>query len=315
MIKSRTCILLMALIVVVPCLGVSSPADLTPDQYRAELDHLLVVTDQLDQPGAQIPELINHLPSAWRVGTDRGTFEVSTEWLRDGLGELERTYDQALVNKIRDRLTHQHADLDAYQNNPNDISRQRAMMAGILSRPEFQDLHGPTWIDRLKQRFIQFLIRLFGRAITSSVFSNVGRYFVYGVMVVAFLALAYWVYRSIRTTAKVETILPESLPVSAREWRVWLADAREAAQHGNWRDAIHLAYWAGISFLESQGVWRPDSARTPREYLRLMPSANEHRPVLAELTRKFELVWYAGQPADAQAFSQTLEELEKLGCH
>jgi hypothetical protein len=315
MIKSRTCILLMPLIVVVPCLGVSSPADLTPDQYRAELDHLLVVTDQLDQPGAQIPELINHLPSAWRVGTDRGTFEVSTEWLRDDLGELERTYDQALVNKIRDRLRHQHADLDAYQNNPNDISRQRAMMAGILSSPEFQDLHGPTWIDRLKQRFIQFLIRLFGRAITSSVFSNVGRYFVYGLMVVAFLALAYWVYRSIRTTAKVETILPESSPVSAREWRVWLADAREAAQHGNWRDAIHLAYWAGISFLESQGVWRPDSARTPREYLRLMPSANEHRPVLAELTRKFELVWYAGQPADAQAFSQTLEELEKLGCH
>ena len=314
MIKSRTCILLMALIVVLPCLAVS-PAALTPDQYRAELDHLLVLTDQLDQPGAPIPELINRLPSAWRVGTDRGTFEVSTEWLRDDLAELEHTYDQALVNKIRGRLTHQRSDLDAYQKSPNDISRQRAIITAILSRPEFQDLHGPTWIDRLQQRFIQFLIRLFGRAITSSIFSNVGKFFVYGLMLVAFLALAYWVYRSIRTTAKVETILPGSLPVSAREWRVWLADAREAAQHGNWRDAIHLAYWAGISFLESQGVWRPDSARTPREYLRLMPTANQHRPVLAELTRKFELVWYAGQPADAQAFSQTLEELEKLGCH
>jgi len=314
MIKSRTCILRMALIVVLPCLAVS-PAALTPDQYRAELDHLLVLTDQLDQPGAPIPELINRLPSAWRVGTDRGTFEVSTEWLRDDLAELEHTYDQALVNKIRDRLTHQRSDLDAYQKSPNDISRQRAIITAILSRPEFQDLHGPTWIDRLQQRFIQFLIRLFGRAITSSIFSNVGKFFVYGLMLVAFLALAYWVYRSIRTTAKVETILPGSLPVSAREWRVWLADAREAAQHGNWRDAIRLAYWAGISFLESQGVWRPDSARTPREYLRLMPTANQHRPVLAELTRKFELVWYAGQPADAQAFSQTLEELEKLGCH
>jgi hypothetical protein len=133
-------------------------------------------------------------------------------------------------------------------------------------------------------------------------------------MILAFLALTYWVYRSIRTTAKVETILPEPLPVSAREWRVWLADAREAARLGNWQDAIHLAYWAGISFLESQGVWRPDVARTPREYLRLMPTANEHRPVLAALTNKFERVWYAGQAADSQAFSQTLEELEKLGC-
>jgi hypothetical protein len=314
MTKPRICILLMALIVAVPSLAVSSPSDVTPDQYRAELDHLLAATKQLDQPGAAIPELINSLPTAWRVSTERGIFEVSTEWLREHLGELENEYDQDVVDKIRDRLTHDRADLDEYEKGPGDVSRQRAIVAGILSRPEFQDLHGPTWVDRLKQWFIQFLIRMVGRAITSSIVPNIGKFFVYGLMVVAFLALTYWVYRSIRTTAKVETILPEPLPVSAREWRVWLADAREAARLGNWQDAIHLAYWAGISFLESQGVWRPDVARTPREYLRLMPTANEHHPVLAALTNKFEKVWYAGQPADSQAFSQTLEELEKLGC-
>jgi hypothetical protein len=104
------------------------------------------------------------------------------------------------------------------------------------------------------------------------------------------------------------------MPVSARGWRIWLAEARAAAQSGNWRDAVHLAYWAGISLLETQGAWRPDSARTPREYLRLIPEANPHRPTLSSLTRKFELVWYGGQPADEQVFAQTLEELEKLGC-
>jgi hypothetical protein len=122
------------------------------------------------------------------------------------------------------------------------------------------------------------------------------------------------VYRTLRATTKVETILPESLPISAREWTVWLADARDAGRRGNWREAIHLAYWAGISFLESQGAWRPDAARTPREYLRLISAANERRPILSTLTRKFELVWYAGHAADEHAFAETLEELEKLGC-
>ena len=310
----RVGILLFILAVVAPCLGIDNGAVLTAAEYRADLDRVLSATEHLETPGPQIPELVSSLPSAWRVHTDRGNFDVSTEWLRNNLGQLEKKYDGDLVSKIRDRLASQRADLEAYQENRHDDSEQRALVTRILDRSEIGSIHGPTWSDRLKQRLVQFLIRLLGRAITSSMVSNIGKYFVYALMAIAFLALSYWVFKSIRNSARVESILPESLPVSAREWTVWLAEAREAAQRGNWRDAIHLAYWAGISLLESQGVWRPDSARTPREYLRLMSSANEHRPTLTALTRKFELVWYGGQPADAQAFSQTLAELEKLGC-
>jgi Domain of unknown function (DUF4129) len=61
-------------------------------------------------------------------------------------------------------------------------------------------------------------------------------------------------------------------------------------------------------------MWRPDSARTPREYLRLLPSASEYRPALADLTRGFELVWYGTQPADSRAFARTMAQLEELGC-
>ena len=247
------------------------------------------------------------------MATEHGTFEVSTEWLREDLGDWSAS-TTGPGRQNAGQACHARADFDEYEKGSSDFARQRAIVAGILSRPEFRDLHGPTWVDRWKQWFIQFLIRMVGRAITSSIVPNIGKFFVYGLMIVAFLALTYWVYRSIRTTARVETILPEPLPVSAREWGVWLGDAREAARLGNWQDAIHLAYWAEISFLESQGVWRPDVARTPREYLRLMPTANEHRPVLAALTNKFEKVWYAGQPAASEAFSQTLEELEQLGC-
>jgi hypothetical protein len=93
-----------------------------------------------------------------------------------------------------------------------------------------------------------------------------------------------------------------------------MQEARLAAEGGNWRDAIHLGYWCGISFLEAQELWRPDTARTPREYLRLLPSASEHRKTLGTLTRTFELVWYGTQEADENAFSEALAQLEKLGC-
>jgi len=112
----------------------------------------------------------------------------------------------------------------------------------------------------------------------------------------------------------VEAIVPLSLSVSSKGWKVWMKEARLAAEGGNWRDAIHLGYWCGISFLEAQELWWPDTARTPREYLRLLPSASEQRETLGTLTRTFELVWYGTQEADANAFSETLAQLEKLGC-
>ena len=60
-------------------------------------------------------------------------------------------------------------------------------------------------------------------------------------------------------------------------------------------------------------MWKPDRARTPREYLRLL-GANEYRETLTALTRIFELAWYAKRDASEKTFSETLQELEKLGC-
>ena len=125
-----------------------------------------------------------------------------------------------------------------------------------------------------------------------------------------------WVHRLPDHLARKESteVIPTDLPVSAKEWAIWLAEARAAAAKGEWRDAIHLAYWAGISFLERQGFWKPDRARTPREYLRLLSASSEHRETLAALTRIFELAWYAKRGAGEADFSRTLAELEKLGC-
>ena len=115
--------------------------------------------------------------------------------------------------------------------------------------------------------------------------------------------LAVWLYRQSRerlSTARGRSCL---LFRSARSWRSWLSEAREKAAQGEWRDAIHLGFWAAVSRLESDGVWRPDKARTPREYLNAIPAVSETKPSFAAVTRTFETAWYGGRPASATILS------------
>jgi hypothetical protein len=93
----------------------------------------------------------------------------------------------------------------------------------------------------------------------------------------------------------------------------WLNEAREAASRGEYRVAVRLAYWGAISGLERSGVWKPDRARTPREYLKLA-RGSRYEPTLHPLTRDFERVWYAKQPATEADFLACIARVEELGC-
>jgi hypothetical protein len=90
---------------------------------------------------------------------------------------------------------------------------------------------------------------------------------------------------------------PGAGAASARDWQLWLEDARKAAAAKHWREAIHFVYWAAISRLESKRLWPADRARTPREYLALVAAEDPRRPGLATLTGSFERIWYGGRAA------------------
>jgi hypothetical protein len=315
MTASRTFLtLLLALTVSVTCVADTGNSAMTPEQYGAELDRLLTATQQLGEAGPPISELRKELPPVWQVQTRERKFAIPTDGLARDLRRLHQRFDPELQKSICEQLRGLRADLAAYEKAPRDISRQRAILAGIVARREFHDLHGPSWSERLKQRFVEALLYFLRRFLPVSAIPTVGRILVYSLLGIAMLVLALWLYRSLRRGAATERVVPPVLPVSAKEWTVWMAEARAAALQGNWRDAIHLSYWAGISFLEIAGMWRPDRARTPREYLRLLPSSSGYQPALTALTRDFEVVWYGKQEADAQAFSRALERLEQLGC-
>jgi hypothetical protein len=264
---------------------------------------------------AAVPDALEHLPQSWRVHTEQGDFEISSEGLRRDVRRYGSERSVANATDVRVRLETLQREIDGFEKSPPDVSAKRSALASILARPEFGDVHGPTWMDRLKRWLFEKLLRFLGGLFRSSAIPTVGKYFVYALIGAAGLALLYLVYRSIFKNPEFEEVVPRDLPVSAKEWTIWLSEARAAAARGDWREAIHLSYWAGISFLEREGFWKPDRARTPREYLRLISVESAQRETLAALTSIFELAWYAKRETSEATFSQALAELEKLGCH
>lgn len=311
----RAYILASVLVAAVLCRADSTPNQaLTTAEYGAEIDRLLVLTRQLQDAKAATPAMLKHLPQSWRVHTSQRDFDISTEGLRRDIRRYGSEKNSGNAAAIEARLQDLRRDIDGFEAPSSDVSVQRSALDSILARREFNAVHGPTWLDRLKRWILEKLFHLLRSLFSSSAIPTVGKYFVYVLIAVAGLALLYVVYRSIFQNPELEEVVPRDLPVSAKEWTIWLMEARAAAARGDWRDAIHLAYWAGISFLEREGVWKPDRALTPREYLRLMSAEDEKRETLISLTRIFELAWYAKRETSEATFSEALAELEKLGC-
>ena len=91
--------------------------------------------------------------------------------------------------------------------------------------------------------------------------------------------------------------------------------ALAAARLGQTREAVRCAYGAALVRLEEQGVWRIDDARTPREYLPLLPG-DRQSPLrsMLDLTRRFEQIWYGNRAAVADDARRVTDHLEALGC-
>ena len=297
----------------------AAPGPISLSQYIAELKSVQNVLEAQKPDVDQLEQLIGNLPEAWVVQADDHSFSVSARTItvqitqycidshvgsrdKQSLADARRTVDSLLANATS--MTEEQAD-----------GGERARLDEILSRSEFSRDAGESWWDRLKQKAQQLLLRLLGSMVSSSSFPIVSRIVIWVVVVTATALLAFWVVRNYLKSGTYTTLSGIPGVISEKPWRDWHAEAKAAAEQGHWREAVHLSYWAGISFLEGQGLWRPDRARTPREYLRLLPPTDDHRNALAELTRGFETVWYGNEQATEREFAATTALLERLGCH
>ena len=283
-------------------------------EYLAELDSLSRSATEAMGDKTAADTALKELHGDWTVTAEGQTFNLNTDWLTDQFEKLKNDPKVTVRDEILGRLHVMRANASAFQNAPSDTAVARQKLIGILSRNEFHQVRGASWWDRLKYRIGTWIYRMLSKMFGASSAPTVGRMFVWMLVGIAVLALTYFIFRTIRQNARLETIMPWVIPVSAKQWRMWLNEAREAVAKGLWREAVHLGYWAGISFLEESGMWRPDQARTPREYLRILPQDSQHRSRLKALTRRLEVTWYGNEKAGPETFSETVADLEELGC-
>jgi hypothetical protein len=193
-----------------------------------------------------------------------------------------------------------------------DHARERATMKEVLAGRDFRNLEAPTARDSALEKLGEWLNRLFaGLGKLQAGAAWVGRAIFWGFILAVCIGLAWGLMqleRRWRIRLVPESDGPAAGAASARDWQLWLQDARRAAAAGQWREAIHFVYWAAISRLESRRLWPADRARTPREYLALVAPEDPRRAELATLTGSFERTWYGGRAA-AESDYQKAEEL------
>ncbi len=305
------------LVFLLAVLSTGALADKAPalslSQYRAQLEQLQQLTDEDHFDAVKARSAAESLPDKWEVTEQGQSFEIPLQWFKRAVPSI-KDEDDSKLSDLHERVMDLEAEAERFGDLARDSSAERAKINQILARSEFHSVHSPNWYDRLKARVTQWLFDLVSRLFGAAAFPSISRMIVWVLVTLAVAVLAYLVYRTIKNNARLESFVPRLAPVSAKAWSVWMADAHAAASRGDWREAIHLSYWAGISLLEGRGLWRPDRARTPREYLHLLPAESASHPLLRQLTRRFEVVWYGYQAADEKTFQDSLVDLEKLGC-
>jgi len=212
----------------------------------------------------------------------------------------ERTTTQ-LLQDAQARLAQDLAQTNAESVSPPAHVQERDTMKQVLAGRDFRNLEETSSRDTLREKLANWLNKIFDTAgeLTARA-AWVGRLLVWGFVLAVCTGLVWGLIqleRRWRVRLVPEGNGPAAGAASARDWQLWLEDARKAAAAGLWREAIHFVYWASISRLESRRLWPADRARTPREYLALVASDDPRKAGLATLTGSFERIWYGGRAA------------------
>lgn len=296
------------------------------DDYRKHLESLSALVQQCAKGRNKIScDLV-------RVGTDDRVQHGATQriirygWLRelllraqepDSAKQAQKTIAppmQSRDNTLPTPETTSQLLVDAQQRLAYDLAQAGApsvaspaypaaskIMQQVLAEREFHKLRSPSLLDRAREKLLEWINDIFaGVSRLTAGASWLGRALVWGFLLAVAIGIAWFLLRMerrwrVRLVPDMDGPAPGA--ASARDWKLWLEDARKAAEQGQWREATHFLYWASISRLESKRLWPADRARTPREYLSLVAPNDPRKSNLTTLTGSFERIWYGGRPA------------------
>jgi hypothetical protein len=293
-------------------------AALSLAEYKLRLEQYSGAIQKITEHPEYAVDFYRKVPSSFQVQTQAGTVDVSMEFLHKELEKYLKAspnFKSTILSQLGDRIKAMRTEANRFEHARDGDTATRERLNHILSAREFGRVRGPTELELLWDRISAWLEKKLDNLFPNAPdLDQLGQIFVWIVIAIVSSILAVWLYRQSR-----ERILDREREIvpfvpSARSWRSWLKEAREKAVLGEWREAIRLGFWAAVSRLESDGVWRPDKTRTPREYLNAIPAVSETKSPFTTVTKTFEAAWYGGRPASAGDFERFMAELEKLGC-
>ena len=302
----------------------ASPLDAR--SFAAELRRLQLDVGKNQATTQQIVQVRTSLPAKWRVKTADGQYDISSKPLSSLLEKAEKdsAHRASLIHDANQWLDEEARQVESYaaaelQSDAN----ARAALDEILARREFAGVGTASARERFQERLNEWIERA-----VEWIFGRIGRHATSAKIFFELLLLVVVVWLGtvlvrfwMRRARFDELQAPQSVAI-ARSWQEWIRGARAASERGDFREAVHSAYWAGISYLEAVELIEPDRARTPREYLRLLSkprseaavSLEKSRAALAALTMRLEQVWYGRRPASREDFLESMQQIEGLGC-
>jgi Domain of unknown function (DUF4129) len=296
----------------------NQPGALSLDAYAAQLQKYSTALDKIKANPAEISRLRNSLPSAWTIQASGANYQVSAKWFNSALADLQ-AHPKNAASLARDIQVHLAALRQSAMELENPSAgipgaQARARLDTILHRREFGGIARESALQRLEARierwFFGLIVGLLKRLHISAKMGNRLAWIFIGLV---FLLIVFWVFRTLSSrTAAIE--MPSADGELPEHSRMWVAEALAAADRGEYREAIHRAYWAAISRLEDRKLLARDRSRTPRESLRLLRPHSAEQTVLQDLTARFELIWYGYRLASSADWSGAKAQLEKFGC-
>jgi len=249
------------------------------------------------------------LPDQWNVVTSEGRYSIAAQPLRALLGA-------GRISAARQWVDHIASQLESYSKAPPESAESaRQRLNTILARREFSNVHPPTAWDLFRERIGAWVASQFQRLLGLFGQYRAGGRVLFWVLIAAAIGFVAMLLIRLGTRDPASLALEHPAPqAAARNWEAWLQEARRAASAGQWREAIHGAYWAAIARLQENRSLPQDRTRTPREYLRLIAPEQPASSSLRALTLGLERFWYAQQTATAGDFEASLRHLDSLGC-
>jgi hypothetical protein len=284
--------------------------------FAVMLHHLAEALKKNPSP-SEMAALRDSLPGSWTVSTPDRTYSISTAPLRNELAAKSPEKGSVWVN----HMTKEVRGFSSAQ--ATDAREARTELDQILKRPDFAGIRPPTPWEVLRQRMAAWFQRQLVKLLAAIGRHPIGGEILFWLMILGAVGgIALAVIRFIANRDNLNSLPKNGTMVPARLWQEWIRAAREAANRGDFREAVHSAYWAGIVKLQDIQALPRDRTKTPREYLHivnqeaagdLVPSIPVREP-LAVLTARLERVWYADRGASPEDFQESLRQLEALGC-